>query len=62
MTRCLIARRTALIMDAVFLGLNGLSRLIVSFAVLLITYTAVLWMTRETTFVRVSRSVHMAIG
>jgi peptidoglycan biosynthesis protein MviN/MurJ (putative lipid II flippase) len=47
---------------ATFMGLNGLSRLIVSFAVLLITYTAVLWMTRETTFVRVSRSVHMAIG
>jgi len=47
---------------AAFAGLDGLSRLIVSFAVLLITYTAVLWMTRETIFVRVSRSVRTAIA
>jgi putative peptidoglycan lipid II flippase len=47
---------------ATFLGLNDLSRLIVSFAVLLIAYTAMLWMTRETIFVRVSRSVRTAIA
>ncbi len=45
-----------------FAGLDGLSRLIVSFAVLLVTYTAVLWMTRETIFARVLRSVRTAIA
>ncbi len=43
-----------------FAGLDGLPRLIVSFTVLLIAYTAVLWITRETMFVRVLQSVRTA--
>jgi putative peptidoglycan lipid II flippase len=43
-----------------FAGLDGLSRLIVSFVVLLTTYTGVLWITREKIFVRVLRSVRTA--
>ena len=44
------------------LELDGLSRLIVSFAVLLVAYTGVLWATRETIFVRVLRSLRTAIS
>lgn len=43
-----------------FAGLDGLPRLIVSIAVLLIAYAAALWITRETIFVRVLRSVRTA--
>ena len=47
---------------AAFWGLDGLFQLMVSLAVLLLIYTAALWMTRETIFVRVWRSVRTAIA
>ena len=45
-----------------FLGLDGLFRLIVSFAVLIILYAGVLWLLRETIFARVLRSIRTAVA
>ena len=43
-----------------FSGLAGLPRLIVTFTVLLIPYVGVMWIIRETIFVRIIRSVRTA--
>jgi putative peptidoglycan lipid II flippase len=43
-----------------FAGLDGLSRLAVSLVVLTVAYAGILWITRETIFVRVLRSLRTA--
>ena len=43
-----------------FAGLEGLSRLIVSFVILLIPYIGLLWVSQETIFVRILRSLRTA--
>jgi len=43
-----------------FAGLDGLSRLIVSFVILLIPYIGLLWVSQETIFVRILKSLRTA--